>query len=196
MAARCPIAGRAVSDFPTLRTERLILGAFEPDEAPELERLAGLREIADTTVTIPHPYRLSDAEQFIALQQDGMAEGHELVFAIHRRPDGQLLGCVSLRDIDPVHLQAELGYWIGVPYWNQGYATEAARAVVTLGFDQLGLNRIYAHHMARNPASGRVLERIGMRREGVLRQRVRKWGRFEDVVIYAVLRDDRDPPVA
>lgn len=77
-----------------------------------------------------------------------------------------------------------------MPHWGQGFATEAARAVVRHGFETLGLNRIYAHHMTRNLSSGRVLERIGMRREGLLRQRVLKWGRFEDVVIYAVLRGD------
>jgi RimJ/RimL family protein N-acetyltransferase len=180
----------SVTDFPTIQTERLVLGAFEDAEAHELQRLAGAREIADTTLMIPHPYDLAHAEQFIALQRDGVAEGHELVFAIHRLADARLVGTVALREIDPTHLQAELGYWIGVPYWNQGYATEAARAVVDLGFASLGLNRIYAHHMARNPASGRVLERIGMQREGVLRQRVRKWGRFEDVVVYSVLRED------
>ena len=179
-----------MTDFPTIQTERLVLGAFEDAEAHELQRLAGAREIADTTLMIPHPYDLAHAEQFIALQRDGVAEGHELVFAIHRLADARLVGAVALREIDPIHLQAELGYWIGVPYWNQGYATEAARAVVDLGFASLGLNRIYAHHMARNPASGRVLERIGMQREGVLRQRVRKWGRFEDVVVYSVLRED------
>ncbi len=77
-----------------------------------------------------------------------------------------------------------------MPYWGQGFATEASRAVVRFGLETLGLNRLYAHHMARNPASGRVLERIGMQREGVLRRRVRKWGRFEDVVIYALLREE------
>jgi [ribosomal protein S5]-alanine N-acetyltransferase len=182
-----------VSEFPTVRTERLVLGAFEETEAPELQRLAGAREIADTTLTIPHPYQLVHAEQFIEQQREGVAEGNELIFAIHRFADAKLVGSISLREIDPVHLQAELGYWIGVPYWNQGYATEASRAMIGLGFERLGLNRIYAHHMARNPASGRVLERIGMRCEGVLRQRVRKWGRFEDVVIYSVLRDDPVP---
>jgi ribosomal-protein-alanine N-acetyltransferase len=180
----------SVTDFPTIQTERLVLGAFEDAEAPELQRLAGAREIADTTLMIPHPYELAHAEQFIALQRDGVIEGHDLIFAIHRLADARLVGTVALREIDPVHLQAELGYWIGVPYWKQGYATEAARAVVELGFARLGLNRIYAHHMGRNPASGRVLERIGMQREGVLRHRVRKWGQFEDVVIYSVLRDD------
>jgi ribosomal-protein-alanine N-acetyltransferase len=180
----------SVTEFPTIQTERLVLGAFEDAEAPELQRLAGAREIADTTLMIPHPYELAHAEQFIALQRDGVIEGHDLIFAIHRLADARLVGTVALREIDPVHLQAELGYWIGVPYWKQGYATEAARAVVDLGFARLGLNRIYAHHMGRNPASGRVLERIGMQREGVLRHRVRKWGQFEDVVIYSVLRDD------
>jgi ribosomal-protein-alanine N-acetyltransferase len=191
MAPGCVEAAKAfVTDFPTVSTERLVLGAFDDAEAPELQQLAGAKEIADTTLMIPHPYKLEHAEQFIALQRDGVAEGQELIFAIHRQADARLIGTVALREIDPVHLQAELGYWIGVPYWNHGYATEAARAVVALGFERLGLNRIYAHHMARNPASGRVLERIGMQREGILRQRVRKWGRFEDVVIYSMLRDD------
>jgi RimJ/RimL family protein N-acetyltransferase len=182
-----------VTSLPTIQTERLVLGPFVDAEAPELQRLAGAREIADTTLVIPHPYKLTDADQFIALQREAAAEGHELIFAIHRRRDARLVGTIALREIDPDHLQAELGYWIGVPYWGQGYATEAARTVVNLGFERLGLNRIYAHHMARNPASGRVLERIGMRREGLLRQRVRKWGRFEDVVIYSRLRDDPAP---
>jgi RimJ/RimL family protein N-acetyltransferase len=87
-------------------------------------------------------------------------------------------------------LQAELGFWVGKPFWRLGYASEAASAVVQFGFESLGLNRIYAFHMARNPASGKVLEKLGMQREGILRQRVRKWERFEDVVAYAVLRGD------
>ncbi len=175
---------------PQLTTERLVLGPFRPEDVPAIERLAGAREIADTTISIPHPYTRADAERFITFQREAAARGDEAVFGIRLGASGELLGCVSLRDIDRVHLQAELGYWIGVPYWGRGYATEAADAVVGYGFGTLGLNRIYAHHMARNPASGRVLERVGMRREGVLRQRVRKWGRFEDVVVYAVLRGD------
>jgi ribosomal-protein-alanine N-acetyltransferase len=83
-----------------------------------------------------------------------------------------------------------MGFWIGVDWWGQGYASEAARAAVRFAFKELNLNRVYAHYMTRNPASGRVLEKIGMKREGLLRQRVRKWGVFEDVVILAMLRDD------
>jgi ribosomal-protein-alanine N-acetyltransferase len=174
----------------SLRTERLQLTEFEPDDAATIVRLAGARQIADTTISIPHPYRLEDAEAFIQAQVPRMEEGSAATFAIRLAAGRQLIGVVSLTKIDLEHQQAELGYWIGTDWWGKGYATEAARAVVRFGFDVIGLNRIYAHHMARNPASGRVLERVGMRREGVLRQRVRKWGRFEDVVVYAVLRDD------
>jgi ribosomal-protein-alanine N-acetyltransferase len=177
-------------EAPEIATERLALGALSDDDVPELVRLAGAREIADTTLSIPHPYGPADAEQFMARQREAGARGDELVLAIRRRDDGRLVGCIGLREIDRTHLQAELGYWVGVPYWGQGFATEAAQAVVRYGFETLGLNRIYAHHMTRNPSSGRVLGRIGMHREGVLRQRVLKWGRFEDVVIYAVVRSD------
>jgi [ribosomal protein S5]-alanine N-acetyltransferase len=108
-----------------------------------------------------------------------------------RLSDGTLIGSAGLRDIDPEHSQAELGFWIGREWWGHGYAREAAAAVIRFGFESLGLNRIYAHHMRRNPASGRVLKAAGMQQEGVLRQRVRKWGVFEDVVLYAALRDER-----
>jgi [ribosomal protein S5]-alanine N-acetyltransferase len=101
-----------------------------------------------------------------------------------------LVGSLGLRDIDLEHAQAEMGFWVTVECWGHGYATEAARAVLAHGFGKLNLNRIYAHHMVRNPASGRVLAKIGMIREGVLRQRIRKWGRFEDVVAMSVLRSE------
>lgn len=177
---------------PTLRTARLLLGSFELEDAAELQRLAGAREIADTTVSIPHPYDLDHALAWIGQQRREAVRGRATNFAIRLLPRGPLIGSVGLRDIDPEHLQAELGFWIGREWWGQGYAREAARAVIRFGFESLGLNRIFAHHMARNPAAGRVLLATGMQREGLLRQRVRKWGVFEDVVLYAIVRDDRD----
>ena len=106
------------------------------------------------------------------------------------RADGQLIGTVGLREINPEHCHAEMGFWIGVDWWGNGYATETARVVLRYGFAELKLNRIYAQHMVRNPAAGRVLEKIGMKPEGLLRQTVRKWGVFENVVLMAILRDD------
>ena len=175
---------------PVLRTARLQLGPFYLDDAPELQRLAGAREIADTTLSIPHPYELDHAIAWIEQQRKEAARGRSTTYAV-RLFDGTLIGSVGLRDIDREHSQAELGFWIGREWWGKGYAREAAAAMIRFGFEALALNRIYAHHMRRNPASGRVLEAAGMQCEGVLRQRVRKWGVFEDVVLYAALRDER-----
>jgi RimJ/RimL family protein N-acetyltransferase len=180
-----------VSATPTLRTARLVLGTFDLEDAPELQRLAGAREIADTTVSIPHPYDLDHALAWIGQQRREAVRGRATNFAIRLLPSGPLIGSAGLRDIDPEHLQAELGFWIGREWWGNGYAREAAAAVIRFGFESLELNRIYAHHMARNPASGKVLTAAGMQREGLLRQRVRKWGVYEDVVLYAIIRDER-----
>lgn len=181
-----------MSATPTLRTARLSLGTFEPEDAPALQRMAGAREIADTTVSIPHPYDLDHALAWIGHQRRESVRGRATNFAIRLFSESQLIGCAGLRDIDPEHLQAELGFWIGRDWWGKGYAREAAAEVLRFGFEDLGLNRICAHHMVRNPAAGRVLLHIGMQREGVLRERVRKWGVFEDVVVYSMLRADRN----
>lgn len=181
-----------MSGTPTLRTARLVLGGFNLRDAPDVQRLAGVREIADTTLAIPHPYELDHARTWIEQQQQESLSGPSLSFAVRLSAAGTLIGCVGLREIDPEHRQAELGFWIGRDWWGQGYAREAARAVIRFGFETLELNRICAHHMVRNPASGRVLLALGMQREGVLRQRVRKWGKYEDVALYAILRADLD----
>jgi [ribosomal protein S5]-alanine N-acetyltransferase len=175
---------------PTLETERLFLRPLTPRDAPVLSRLAGRREIADTTISIPHPYSEEQARQWIAGAADLFAKGKTVVFGLQLKREGTLAGAAGLRDIDTEHSLAELGFWVAVERWGQGYATEAARAVIGFGFEQLGLNRIYAHHMVRNPASGRVLAKLGMKPEGLLRQRVRKWGIFEDVVPMALLREE------
>ena len=181
-----------MSVTPTIRTTRLLLGTFESDDAPDLQRLAGAREIADTTVSIPHPYGLDHARAWIGNQRRESVRGRATNFAIRLLPGAPLIGSAGLRDIDQEHLQAELGFWIGRDWWGQGYAREAADAVIRFGFETLGLNRIYAHHMARNPSAGKVLLHVGMQREGLLRERVRKWGVYEDVAVYAILREDRD----
>jgi RimJ/RimL family protein N-acetyltransferase len=103
--------------------------------------------------------------------------------------EGTLLGSISLH-ISQQDARAEVGWWIGVPYWNRGYCTEAARALLGYGFETLDLNRIQGRHLARNPASGRVMIKIGMRYEGTMRQAVCKWGVFEDVVLYAILKSE------
>jgi len=147
--------------------------------------LAGDRAVADTTLNIPHPYEDGAAEKWIGNHRDWFECGEQVVFAVTLKTDGTLLGAVGLR-IQREDQRAELGYWIGKPYWGQGYATEAARAAVQFGFGRLGLNRIYAHHFSRNPASGHVMRKLGMALEGHLPQHVRKWDAFEDLELYGI----------
>lgn len=90
---------------------------------------------------------------------------------------------------------AELGYWVSRQRWNQGVASEAVRRIVEFGFDEIGLHRIFAHHMTINPASGRVLQKAGFRHEGTLRQHVRKYGRYHDIEIYGLLAGEFHRPV-
>jgi RimJ/RimL family protein N-acetyltransferase len=161
-----------------------------PADGPEVERLAGDRLVAATTAHIPHPYPPGEGAAWISGHEAAWVRGESVTFAVERREDGALLGAIGLR-IERDHERAELGYWIGVPYWGQGYATEAARAVMDFGFDELGLNRVYARHMGSNPASGRVMEKIGMRFEGELRSHERKWGAFSDTRFYGLLHADR-----
>ena len=179
-----------MNEQPTLQTERLVLRPLTLQDAPTLSRLAGRREVADTTISIPHPYSEEQAQKWIAGFADLIAQGKVVVFGMTLKSAGGLVGTIGLRDVDTEHSQAEMGFWVGMEYWGQGYATEAARAVVGFSFGQLKLNRVYAHHMVRNPASGRVLSKVGMKPEGLLRQRIRKWGVFEDVVLLAMLREE------
>jgi len=178
--------------LPTLQTARLILRAFELKDVPDIVRLAGAREVAATTLRIPHPYSDNDAETFVAAVRRKADENQAVVFAITSREDARLFGAVGL-EIQEAHNHAELGYWIGVPYWGHGYATEAARAVVRFGFNELQLNRICAMHFVENPRSGNVLRKIGMRHEGCLRQHVMRWDAFHDLEYYAILRSDPFP---
>jgi RimJ/RimL family protein N-acetyltransferase len=172
-----------------LRTARLLLRFHKQEDIPALVQLAGAREVAATTLNIPHPYTDEDARKFLIDSAENFRAGRSLSFAICRQPGGELCGGAGL-DISETHQRAELGYWIGVPYWRMGYATEAARAVVEFGFANLGLHRIHAHYFAENTASGRVLEKIGMRPEGRLRNHFQKWNRFIDVENCGILSEE------
>ena len=177
---------------PTLDTPRLTLRPFTAADAPMVQRLAGARAVADTALNIPHPYPDGAAEAFIATQQEDYAAGVGATFAVVGRASGALVGACGIR-ITPRFAHAEMGYWIAEHAWGRGYATEAARAVLGYALGALGLHRVFAHHLTRNPSSGRVLQKVGMRREGLLRGHVRKGDVFEDVEIYGVLAEDFTP---
>src|SRR5580658_997504 len=179
-------------EFAPLQTERLTLRPYRLSDIAALMPLIGAREVAATTLRIPHPYTESDARDFIVSTQAGRLTGSELRLGIILRESGALCGGVGLR-IERDHRRAELGYWIGVPYWGNGYATEAASAVVNHVFGALGLHRIFASHFANNPASAKVLRKIGMRYEGCHRGHILKWGEIIDLEMYGMVASDAAP---
>lgn len=174
--------------FPVLHTARLVLRGFTLADAPRVQALAGAREVASTTLTLPHPYEDGMAEAWIGGHAAAWEAHRRLALAVTTEPDG-VVGVVSL-SVVPEHAHAEVGYWIGVPYWNRGFATEAAGAVLDYGFAALGLHRVLGRSFTRNPASGRVLRKLGMRHEGTMREHLRRWDRYEDVECYAILEDE------
>lgn len=174
---------------PTLRTKRFLLRPLRLDDASAIHDLAGDHAVASTTRSIPHPYEMGMAESFISTQSAEFQAGKSATFAICHGKTGDLQGCIGLI-FSPQDESAELGYWIGKPFWGNGYATEASIEVIRYGFETRNMNRIYGCHMQRNPASGRVLEKVGMKKEGFGRQAIKKFGRFEDVCYYAILSSE------
>ena len=175
---------------PDLITRRLRLRILVLEDAPDIARLAGDPKISGNTLEIPYPYDQKAAHEWIAEVSAAVSAGTKIIFAITGRNTGGLYGVIGLMDITREHSRAKLGYWIGRPYWNQGYATEAVCAVLDYGFRVLGLNRIYAFYLTRNPASGKVLDKCSIRHEGVLRQHVWKGGIFEDIAVHGILKKE------
>jgi RimJ/RimL family protein N-acetyltransferase len=177
---------------PTLRTARLVLRPFVRSDAADIQRLVGVREVAEMTANIPHPYPDGAAESWIRglehSRSQGIMNASELVFAITDAASGAMLGAVGLVQL-PAHARAELGYWVARDSWGQGYATEAACAVLEFGFGTLGLERIDATYMTGNPASARVMQKLGMVFEGLHPRLYRRDGVFRDSGRYAILRD-------
>jgi RimJ/RimL family protein N-acetyltransferase len=150
---------------PALATARLVLRAPRRSDGKAIATLANDRRIAANTARIPHPYGIEDAEKFIAAVNK--REG-EACFVITL--DGAPIGVCSidLREDGP-----EMGYWLGVPYWGRGLATEAARALIDHAFGDLEHDTLISGARVNNPASRRVLEKCGFQWTGVRLSRIR-----------------------
>lgn len=182
---------QAATEPPTLTTERLVLRPLRDDDAAAIATGAGDRRVARYLIAVPSPYPASLARAWIRGRVAWWASGRGVTYAIAWRDTylDDLLGTVSLRR-HARDRRAELGYWLAQPAWRQGIATEAASAAIDFGFGQLGLARIHAQVIAGNAASTRVLEKLGLREEGVQRQHLRQGRRLVDLVNYGLLRDE------
>ncbi len=158
-------AAARARNLPVLKSERLTLRAPRHDDVKVIALLANDRRVAENTTHIPHPYGIDDAREFIdaANRREGEAS---FIIAL----DGTVIGACG---IDPRQSGAEIGCWLGVPYWGRGFATEAVRAVIDYAFGELACEALAAGARVSNPASRRVLEKCAFQWTGVRLTRIR-----------------------
>lgn len=169
-----------------LTAERFVVRRWRGEDAESLVRYANNREVwRNLHDEFPHPYTMADATAWLArCEEDEALEG---TYAIE--VDGEAVGGIGLRQKTDVHRRmAELGYWLGEPFWGKGIATEAAGLVTRHAFETLDIERIQAFVFAWNPASARVLEKCGYALEGRLRNAIFKDGEITDALVYGILR--------
>lgn len=171
--------------IPRLEGARVHLRPFARTDAERISALLATPDVSATTLNLPYPYPDDAATAWIATHAQ-RARGGSLTWAIVRSHDNRLMGAITL-GITASHRRGNLGYWIGVPFWNHGYMSEVVRLVTAYGLDDRHLVRVQAGCFPRNGASRRVLEKAGFMLEGILRGYVLKDGTPEDVAMYARL---------
>ena len=177
-----------------LHSDLALMRPIETGDIPSIQRLAAAKEIANNTY-VPHPYPPGAAEEFVQKAQEQWRQDEAFVFAIIERAGESFAGCMGIHPL-PAHYRAEVGYWIGLPYWGRGLATASLRLIIQFGFEELKLNRIAAGHFPHNPASGRVMQKAKMRYEGRLRGALFHHDEYRDELRYAILRSDYEQDLA
>lgn len=173
---------------PSFRTERLSIRNFILEDAPKVQKLLEDGEIAQTTTIIPYPLPDKFAEDWISKIKNSMVSKDSFHFAIFNEQD-HFIGCIYIF-INKKHNKGELGYWLGKSYRNKGYCTEAGEEIIKFGFEDLGLNRIFADAFTKNTASSKVMEKLGLKYEGTFKQSCLYRGVYEGTVIYGITKND------
>lgn len=176
-----------MKDFPVLETDRLILSQITSEDIPRIVECLQDKVISDNTATIPYPYNEGHAEFWLNLCKDAFENNQGHNFAI-RNKKNEFLGSIGIHNKEDN--KAEIGYWVGLPNWNKGYATEASKAILDFGFSTLGLDEIYGDVYPHNPASAIVLEKAGMTKQGVLKDHVKKGDQSFDLIRYSISKKD------
>ncbi len=178
-----------MSNFPKITTERLQLDQLQSSDISSIVSYASSKKIAAYTLNIPNPYNEKAAIYWINLANQGFTNGTHLIVAMRLTKSLEFIGGMGLT-IQKQFNRAELGFWIAEPFWNNGYATEGAKSMINYGFNNLGLNKITSSHFLENPASGRVLEKSGLLKEGVLKAHVCKGSRYFDLVVFGLTKNE------
>jgi ribosomal-protein-alanine N-acetyltransferase len=175
------------TNLPVLETERLYLRPIKTADTPAVFEYAHDPEMTHYTLWSQHR-SLEDSMLFVEQILASYAAGRPAPWAVVRKEDMQMIGTTGFVHWFPSHGRAEIGYAIGRKWWAKGYASEAARSALAFGFKKMLCNRIEAVCNVPNTASARVMEKIGMRYEGILRQYLFSQGSYRDVKIYSILR--------
>lgn len=170
----------------TIITDRLVLRLFQESDAPAVTRMCNNYNLYKSTLNLPYPYSIEDALGWIALHQENYKSDRFYEFAVTDKESGELYGAVALSN-NQKFSNGEIAYWIGEEFWGKGFATEAAQAVVDFAFRVKAYHKVYARYFISNPASGKVMQKLGMKEEGILMEQVKKEGRFEDLVCYGII---------
>lgn len=175
--------------FPEITTERLWLNQPEENDLHQIVTILNNEVYAKNTLNIPFPYTEDSAKFWLKLAKNGFESGNQLIFVIRLKENHRLIGAIDL-GIDRRFNKAELGYWLDKDYWNKGYTTEATIAVIRFAFEKLKLKRIFATHFDFNSSSGKVLEKAGMKKEGVLLCHTCKNGEYQNHNLYAIINEE------
>lgn len=176
-------------DSPVFETKRLMLRQLSPADAEDYFEIASSPVVTAQTTWKRHLI-LEDSKNYIKKIMQRYENQEEYHWAIVYQQTGKVIGRTGLIRIDPEHDKAELGYVLSHHYWNQGIVTEATRAVIDYAFCELGINRVEARCNAHNTGSYRVMEKLGLQFEGLLRQQLKIHGVYVDQRMYAIIRDD------
>ncbi|WP_314585207.1 GNAT family N-acetyltransferase [Paenibacillus terrigena] len=176
-------------NLPRLETERLILRKMRRSDARDLFAYASNAEVTRYTMWNTHR-TLRDSEHFLDAIEQRYREGQVTNWGIEYKSNGKFIGTCGFVYWAPEHHRAEIGYALSAEYWNQGIMSEAARVVLQIGFQKMDLNRLEARCNLENIGSERVMQKLGMTYEGVIREQLFIRGRFESVKLYSILRNE------
>lgn len=175
--------------LPALQTSRLILRQMKLSDVNALIRYAHNEKIADNIFNIPFPYLEKDAIQRFNTILQGFEAKERYIFAITLQEKNELIGEIGIHLDDQKHA-AEMGYWLAEEYWSKGFISEAVQVILAFGFNQLGLNKIFATHFLDNPASGKVLKKNRMIKEAELKDHYFYNGRVRSIAQYRLTKDE------
>ena len=176
--------------MPEISTDRLILRRMTMKDAQDIFEYSRDPEVARHVLWTAQKH-ISEAKEYVRYMTKCYRDDLPSSWGIIDKESGRLVGTIGYMAFSEENASVEIGYSLARWLWGKGLATEALRAVIDYTFEAMDINRIEAQHELTNPSSGRVMEKCGMKKEGILRQRLYNKGKFVDVALYSILREDK-----